>query len=247
MKTIFDGGEADMINSHDSCEWEEDTYWERVAKSRWGMYVSDAERRAILMANDLAKGIATHTALDVGCDGGRWTKLVVDLGWEVISTDINPDTLSVCQKRIPSAKCILVEKDSTTLPCETESCVLLLCIEVPVSSSDWFQKEAIRVLHTGGLMVIVIQNRRSLRGHFYHLTSTLKKRIDYYKISYPQWRNELCKKGFNLISEEGICWFPFRRSSNSILVPAFIQLEEVLGLRRLPSLSPWVVLVARKQ
>jgi SAM-dependent methyltransferase len=230
----------------DSPDWGEDTYWENIAKSRWGSYVTEVERRVILKANDLAKG--PTTALEVGCEGGRWSKLLVDLGWEVVCTDVNPDTLAICQRRIPAAKCILVDANNTTLPCETESLGLLLCIEViNVFRGDWFITEAFRVLRHGGLVVGVFENKLSFRGYVRHLISSVRGEFDYYKVAYPSWRNKFCKQGFKMIYEEGICWFPFSRDGNSLLVPVCTKIERYLGLRRLPSLSPWIVFLAQKE
>lgn len=48
----------------------------------------------------------------------------------MICADINLETLAICQRRIPTAKCILVDKDNTTLPSGMESLGLLLCIEL---------------------------------------------------------------------------------------------------------------------
>src|SRR5215831_7798037 len=112
-------------------------------------------------------------------------------------TDINPNMLSICQKRIPMAKCILVDKEDTTLPCGSGKLKLLLCIEViEVISSSWFIKESLRVLQDGGIIVGVFNNSLSLRGCFCHISSKIKEEFDYYKISYPKWRTIFCMNGF---------------------------------------------------
>src|SRR5487761_2009903 len=56
-----------------------ETFWERVNDGRWGRYVSEAEKEAVLKAH--ARCGQRGTFLEVGCDGGRWSKLLVDLGW----------------------------------------------------------------------------------------------------------------------------------------------------------------------
>jgi SAM-dependent methyltransferase len=226
--------------------WDVNTYMERGAKTRWGTYVSEFERRAILKASDLA-GPPT-TALDVGCEGGRWSKLLVDRGWRITAIDIGEYAISLCQKRIPSAKCILVDPDDVTLPCETKSQGLVLCIEVPtVIASDWFMEEAWRVLRPEGLLVGVFENKLSLRGYARHLIARVKNEYDYYNTIYGRWRKRLFRQGFKMIYEEGICWFPFSRTSDSPLVPVFTKLEQYLGLRRLVKVSPWIVFIAQKE
>ena len=235
-----------MTLTPDSPDWGADTYWEKIARSRWGSYVTEVEKRVVLKANDLAS--SPTTALEIGCEGGRWSKLLVDLRWDMVCTDVNPNTLATCQRRIPMAKCILVDANDPTLPCETKSLGLLLCIEViVVLRSDWFITEAFRVLRRGGLVVGVFENKLSFRGYVHHLASSIRGGFDWYKVAYPSWRSKFCKQGFRMIYEEGICWFPFTRASNSPLVPVCTQIERYLGLRRLPSLSPWIVFLAQKE
>jgi ubiquinone/menaquinone biosynthesis C-methylase UbiE len=221
------------------------TFWEGVAESRWGAYVSDIEERAILKAHDLCRKPAT--ALEIGCEGGRWSKVLADLGWNMICTDINDQTLTICKKRIPQANCILVKPDDNELPCESESVALLLSIEVaPVIKADWFINEAFRVLQNGGLMVGVFFNLLSFRGLFAHTASLLTGTFGYYSLSYPSWRKKLLSNGYSVLYEEGYCWFPFRRASNSVFVPYFVRIEKELGLRKLVRISPWIVFIAQK-
>ena len=49
-----------------------------------------------------------------------------------------------------------------------------------------------------------------------------------------------------MLYEEGFCWFPFRRASNSIFIPYVTSLEKKLGLRKLVVISPWIVFIAQK-
>jgi len=230
------------IDLHDT---KKDTYWEKIARTKWGSYITDVEKRVLLKAVSLSQ--EPDTALEIGCEGGRWAKFLVDRGWRVTCTDIKSDAIEICKKRIPTATCVLVSPQDRTLPCEPSSQTLLLCIEVmPVLGSDWFASEALRVLRPGGLFVGVFLNRRSFRGYYRHLTATKNKEFDYYKVDYPNWRSRLCNHGFQMIVEEGICWFPFTRDSNSSLIPILTQLELRLGLRRLPGVSPWIVFLAQK-
>ena len=222
-----------------------DTYWEKIARTNWGTYITGVEKQALLKAVSLFQ--EPDTALEIGCEGGRWSKFLVDRDWKVTCTDINPNSLEICKERIPTATCVLVSPQDRTLPCTSSSQALLLCIEVvPVMASDWLTDEALRVLRPGGLLVGVYLNRRSLRGYYRHLTAAKNKEFDYYKVDYLNWRSQLCKHGFRMIFEEGICWFPFTRNSNSSLIPILTQLELRLGLRRLPGVSPWIVFLAQK-
>ena len=105
------------------------------------MYITGIEKHAILLGQELA-GPPT-TAFEAGCDGGRWSKMLADLGWEMTCTDVNADALAVCRKRMPDARCIVAKPEDAGLAAEPDSTQLLLCIEVPpVIQADWFIPEA---------------------------------------------------------------------------------------------------------
>ena len=229
---------------HIDCD---DTYWESVARTSWGAYTTEIEERALLKAHQLAG--EPSTGLEIGAEGGRWSRRLTDMGWSMICTDINEDSVATCKKRIPTADCIHVSPDDTRIPCESERIGLLLCIEVgPVMQADWFVGEASRVLRDRGLVVGVFWNLWSLRGLFVHVKSLLgaSHGLDWYRLPYAPWRRKLLDSGYSILHEEGFCWFPFSRNSNSTLVPHVVRLEQGLGLRRLASISPWVVFIARK-
>src|SRR5262245_59552921 len=222
------------------------TRWEFVATTRWGRYTSEVVEDAIWTACKMAGEPAS--ALEVGCEGGRWSRLLRSVGWELTCTDIDPKALSVCQGRIPSAKCVLVAPDSTSLPCDTKAVKLVLCLEVfPVMDSAWFAREASRVLLDQGVLVGVTLNWFSLRGMYVRIKQYLKGESKFYNLSYARWRRRMRDAGFEITFERGYCWFPFTRASNSGLAPLFIRLERWLGLSQIPALSPWIVFIARKR
>jgi len=219
--------------------------WDRVATSRWGAYVSAIERRAILLA--LERCPEPGTALDLGCGAGRWSRLLADRGWTMICTDVSAEALSICQRRNPGATCLLRSKDERQLPCPSSSIGLLLCIEVPpVMQSNWFMPESARVIAPGGLLVAVCWNLLSGRGLFCHARAAFGWDADFYKRAYSRWQRDARAHGFRVVHEEGFCWFPHRRNSDSSLVPVSTTAEGLLGLRKLVNLSPWVVTVLQK-
>src|SRR5262245_54064470 len=68
------------------------THWDRVAEeTTWGRYVADIEKRVILQAESVAE--KPGAALDIGCGGGRWTKMLSERGWRMTSTEINAEAL----------------------------------------------------------------------------------------------------------------------------------------------------------
>lgn len=223
------------------------TFWEAAATTRWGRYITRTEERAILQAASLAG--KPDQAVEIGCDSGRWAKLLSDSGWQMTCTDINPETLAVCRRKVPAAKCILSNPQDTTIPCESNSANLLLCVEVaPVIQSGWFLTEAGRVLRENGILVGVCWNRASMRGLVWRMKRRLAPNTGtvFYTQSYSDWRKDLGRAGFQLVQAEGLCWSFFGRESNSPLVPLFTKLERLLQLHRLTTWSPWVVFIARK-
>jgi hypothetical protein len=159
--------------------------------------------------------------------------------------------LSICQRNVPTAQCILSRPKDRTIPLSSNSASLALCIEVvPLIEAEWFPAEVHRVLTDSGIFVGVYINGRSLRG----IASRLKHRLvnrqngyDFYQSSYSDWRRRLIQIGFEMVHEESCCWGPFTRDSNSPFVPAFTRIERALRLNRILAFSPWVVFIARKQ
>jgi SAM-dependent methyltransferase len=207
--------------------------------------VSDVEKGAILQGHLLAG--RPQKALEVGCEGGRWSEMLSELGWKMTCTDVDRDNLLLCQRRLPDARCILADPADRSFACESRSLSLLLCIEVPpVINSDWFLSEANRVLTDGGVVVGIFWNLLSWRSVLVRAKSALFGGKEFYKQTWAAWKQELHANGFELISEEGFCWAPFSRESNSRLVPAFTKAERTLRLNRLTTFSPWIAFVMRK-
>lgn len=224
------------------------TRWEKVAETRWGRYISDIEEDAILKANRAAG--KPSRALEIGCEGGRWSKLLSDLGWDMVCTDIDREALALCQKRLPSARCILVSPQDTALPCPSGSLSLMLCVEVcAVIEADWFLGEASRTLSDLGLLVGVFNNLCSLRGLYVMAKRRLRPQpwYPYYQVSYGRWKQRAVDKGFTMVYERGFCWFPFSRASDSRMIPKLTRMEQNLRLDRLTGVSPWVVFIAQKK
>lgn len=223
-------------------------YWEEVATSRWGRYISAAETAAVERA--LATAPHPHRALDVGCGHGRWTTLMLDRGWSVTASDVDPRAVRTCAERNPGAECLVVDAGSRLLSAADGTVSVVVCIEVlPVVTSQWFLPEVHRVLAPGGLLVTIAWNRDSLRGR---VTSSLSRirggePHPHYRMSYRAWRRQLVTAGLRVESEVGLCWLPFGRRSDSRLIPAAVELERRLGLSRLPAVSPWVLVTARRE
>lgn len=230
------------------------TFWEDVRQNtKWGQYIHSIEEQAFHTA--LGFTPKPSVALEIGTEGGYWVKQLVDRGWRVVCTDVDEKALALCRQEVPSATCIHVSPESTTLPCAAESVGLILCIEVfPVINSTWFLAEASRVLSPGGVVIGVTQNKKSIRS----LASTVMNSIDQerrtsfderylYTFAYNDWKNRMMQRGLSVVHEEGMCWLPFSRKSNFFLIPQLTRLEEQMGLRKITQYSPWIAFVAQKR
>lgn len=220
-------------------------FLERSHQSAFGRYKEQIEKSAILRAHRLAA--TTGNALEIGCGTGRWSKMLSDLGWTMTCTDVNEWVLESCKGKVPTAKCILVRPEDSRLPCDSGSMGLIVCMEVvSVIKSPWFPEESARVLCSGGLMVGVFLNLLSYSGAIAHFTASLRRTYDYYDTPYALFKRRMERKGFTFLHQNGMCWFPFRITSNSRFIPAFTRIEKTLALGKLPHVSPWIVFVAQK-
>jgi ubiquinone/menaquinone biosynthesis C-methylase UbiE len=227
---------------------DEMTYWEIIAKTKWGSYVYEVEKEVVIRANTMSN--RRTTLLDLGTGGGRWAQLLSNMGWtDIICIDVNPQDLNICHKRIPDALCVLTDPGARAIPAKSESVEFLLCIEVPtVINSEWFIEESFRVLRSGGLLLATLHNKFSYRTLLHRIGAfrSPSMRNSYYKLSYNKFRRNLFQTGFKVIHQKGFCWPPFSRTSDSKLVPSFIKIEKHLGLKNVPKVSPWVIVIAQK-
>jgi len=78
------------------------TFTERVGvTTRWGRYLTSLERQSVSEA--LRNFSAPSNALEVGCQGGRWSEMLAGKGWRVTCTEVDESVLRGCQARIPTA------------------------------------------------------------------------------------------------------------------------------------------------
>lgn len=221
------------------------TYWEKAFQTPWGRYLAGIEREAVIEA--MRRAGRPSLACDIGADAGRLSRLMAAAGWKLVCTDTNSESLALCKERLPSAECILVSPQDSSIPCETASVGIVLCIEVPqVMLSRWFLDEAYRVLQPSGMLVAVFWNRASLRGLVSAALSHFGGTPDYHRISYPAWRRRARKKGFDFIYQRGFSWFLWKREWRFPPVAFCRRLEQLLGLWRVAAVSPEIVFIARK-
>jgi SAM-dependent methyltransferase len=226
------------------------TFWEQINSARWGQYLRAVEERGLREGSQLASTAVPNLreALDIGCEGGVWTGWLLNDGWQVTGTDIDPAALDVYRSRFP-VHAVQADPDDHTLPCPDSSLSLVVCIQVHgVPTSPWFTSECTRMLAPGGVLVCMTWNTRSGRGLLTAALGRLRGRKSnrFYQTNYRAFRKSLIVAGFTVVSERGYSWFPLRRESNSRLVPLVAAAERRLGLSRWVSASPWVLVVAQR-
>ncbi len=67
-----------------------------------------------------------------------------------------------------------------------------------------------------------------------------------YRHSYKNVMTCLAKSGLVVEKKRGFNWMLFGRTSQNTLVPLSANVEKLLGLRRIPRFSPWVILNVTK-
>jgi SAM-dependent methyltransferase len=220
-----------------------------MAQTRYGRYANSVESTMMLYV--LGQCPRPGVLLDVGCEGGRWSKFFAERGWHVIATDVDAGFLQVCQSRIPNARCVLADSNSDWLAAEDESVDVALCMEVgPVIHSYWAVPEFARVLKRGGRLAGVCWNRSSWRGFLYHNVPRLRSpgsdSLVGFPIKYKNFRSQMIKHKFRFEKELGYAWGPFRRTSNSFPVSLWAAFERFSGLQRFISAAPMIAFVAQK-
>src|SRR5678816_4895157 len=125
--------------------------WEQAQGFAWQRYMTEHLRETVVRTHACAK--RPGKLIDFGCGHGRWTNLLMGLGWQAICIDIDSDILGRCQQANPTAECIAWSTDRHQLPVADGTIQLVLCIGVyHVLESDWFLPEVRRVLEPGGLL-----------------------------------------------------------------------------------------------
>jgi SAM-dependent methyltransferase len=100
-------------------------------------------------------GRGAGRCLDVGCGGGHFIPVVLELGWDVVGADVSADQLRVARERLPGIE--LVEADAGALPFEDESFDAAYSTFTHTDLDDFAAAtgEVRRVLRPGGRFVYV--------------------------------------------------------------------------------------------
>jgi SAM-dependent methyltransferase len=228
-------------------EWSVDIY----NRSRIGLYLASKELDYITRILSQKSGVST--ILDVGCGSGKLAIPLYDRGYKVIGLD--NDELPLRWFRKNSRAITVVMGDVLDLPFDSGSFDCIMAIELidAIENRGRSYAEVLRVLKPGGLFILQMSNKRSIKGLVYELYLKIKKRdrtagdLENYRRDYKQQAGEIKRAGFRIIDAKGYNWNLIPRNSDSRLIRLWESLEVILRLQKLPALSPLVLTTAIKE
>ena len=210
----------------------EETHWEKAAKTRMGKYLTRMETDFIFKSITPSQ---TCTIMDVGTEAGRFSSLASDKNATVIGIDI--DSYGLKRLKLKNKDVDVIQADARKIPLKDSIFDAIFMIEVLDYMSDLDEAftECHRTLKSNALLIFSFGNKRSLKSQLRKLHGKS------YRHSYNRVMQSLSKTGFSVVRKMGYSWLPFGRTSESRLIPFLAMLEKILVLRRIPSLSPWVI------
>jgi ubiquinone/menaquinone biosynthesis C-methylase UbiE len=214
----------------------EETHWEKAAKTRMGKYLTSIETDFISSFVDLSK---VRLIVDVGAEAGRFSLLAASGNVEVVSLDI--DAYSLRRLKNKHKDSIVIQADARHLPLKSGLFDAVFMIEVIdyIPESLTAINECSRILKPASPFILSFGNQSSLKAKIKGL------RGKSYMHSYRKIMQDMKQSELTIVGKKGYSWLPFGRTSESSLVSLLASAEKVLGLHRIPSWSPWVLISAK--
>jgi ubiquinone/menaquinone biosynthesis C-methylase UbiE len=215
----------------------EETHWEKAAKTRMGKYLTRMETDFIFNSIDPSQ---MHTIMDVGAEAGRFSLLATDSNATVIGIDI--DSYGLKRLKLKTKRINVIQADARKIPLKDETFDAIFMIEVLdyIPELDEALRECHRTLKSDAPLFLSFGNKSSFKSKLREL------RGKSYRHSYGRVMRCLFKTGFAVMRKTGYSWLPLGRTSESRLVPFLAVVEKLFRLRRIPRLSPWVIVHAVK-
>lgn len=215
----------------------EDTHWERAAKTRMGKYLTRMETGFIFKSINPSQ---TYTIMDVGAEAGRFSLLTSSSEATVIGIDIESYGLKRLKRKARDVN--VIQADARKIPIKEGVFDAIFMVEVLdyIAELGEALTESHRTLKSNASLFLSFGNKSSLKSKLREL------RGKSYRHSYSRVMWCLSKIGFVVVRKMGYNWLLFGRTSENPLVPFSAGIEKLFGLRRIASLSPWVMLHAVK-
>jgi 2-polyprenyl-3-methyl-5-hydroxy-6-metoxy-1,4-benzoquinol methylase len=185
--------------------------------------------------------------LDVGCLGGKLSRLIMDQNNDVWGVDVNPAAASLAERRGIRVKIANIEDG---LPFEDESFDVVNAGEVVEHLYDTklFFDEAHRVLKENGILVLTTANLNSLENRLRVVTGGYLAQVG----AYPEDHFGRHVRVFNLAKIRELCRQTGFQGVDACGVPAFTSRGKLLRFplhlygKMLPSFSKMLMVTARK-
>ena len=213
------------------------THWEKASETHMGKYLTQVETRFIMNSIDLSKA---NTVMDVGAEAGRFSQLTKAASTETISLDINSYGLK--RLKLKTKNINAIQADARKTPIEDQTFDVIFMIEVLdyIPELDGALAECHRTLKLNASLILSFGNKSSLKAKLREI------RGKSYQHSYGKVTKALIEAGFSIKKKTGYNWLLFGRMSENQMIPILAKMERLFGLRRIPSLSPWVIIHAKK-
>lgn len=214
-----------------------ETHWEKAAKTKMGIYLTNVETDFVLNAINLAE---CSLVVDLGAEAGRFSIIAAKNNVDIIAIDVEVHGLK--RLRLKNKLVNVVLADARRIPLKENLLDAAFMIEVLdyIPELETVLMECHRILKCERSLILSFGNKSSLKSKL------RKSRKKFYMHSYHKMIQSLEKVGFEIVSKEGFNWLPFNRTSENPLIPLLAIIEKVLGLRKIPSVSPWVIIHATK-
>ena len=182
-----------------------------------------------------------NAIMDIGAEAGRFSQVSTDKEATVISLDI--DSYGLNRLHLKTKQVTVIQADARKIPLKDETFDIIFTIETLdyIPELNEALAEIHRTLKPDASLILSFGNKSSLKSKLREL------RGKSYMHSYRSVMHSLLKTGFTVKRKMGYSWLPFGRTSQSRLVPLLAFGERIFALRRIPSLSPWIMVHAVKQ
>ena len=202
-----------------------------------GKYLTQVETRFILNSIDLSQA---NAIMDVGAEAGRFSRFSKNNNTETISLDI--DSYGLKRLKLQEKNTNAIQADARKIPVKDETFDAIFMVEVLdyIPELDQPLAECHRTLRPNASLILSFGNRTSLKAKLRELSGKS------YQHSYRNVIKALVETGFSVKKKTGYNWLLFGRMSENRMIPLLARMERFFGLRRIPSLSPWVILHATK-
>ncbi|HJW65340.1 MAG TPA: class I SAM-dependent methyltransferase [Candidatus Bathyarchaeia archaeon] len=214
-----------------------ETHWEQAAKTRMGKYLTQIETHFIQNSINLSQ---TKTINDVGAEAGRFSQFSKTNTTETISLDIDKYGLKRLKHKAKNTN--VIQADARKTPIKNEVFEAIFMIEVLDYIPELRQAlaECHRTLKPNASLILSFGNKSSLKAKLRELSGKS------YQHKYHEVIQTLTETGFQVKKKTGYNWLLSGRMSENRLIPVLAMMERVFGFRKIPSLSPWVIVHAVK-